>query len=46
MIEKMEIAQNTPGITSKLAGIALIALVGLMHLVLTPEHFEQAAYVG
>jgi hypothetical protein len=38
--------KNDIGITSRLTGIVLISVVGLMHLVLAPEHFEQAAYVG
>lgn len=42
----MERLQSVPGVTLKIAGITLIALVGLMHLVLAPEHFEQASYVG
>lgn len=29
-----------------LAGIVLIALVGLIHLVETPEYFEEATYLG
>ena len=28
------------------AGVALIFLVGLIHLLVTPEYFEYAAYVG
>lgn len=27
-------------------GAALIAVSGLLHLILTPEHFEEAAYLG
>ena len=32
--------------TSTLTGAALIAVSGLLHLILTPEHFEEAVYLG
>ncbi len=38
-------AFNLPRAT-RLAGILLILLVGLIHLYKFPEHFEAAAYVG
>jgi hypothetical protein len=38
-------AFNLPRVT-RLAGILLILLVGLIHLYKFPEHFEAAAYVG
>src|SRR4051812_39900877 len=39
---------NELGILKNLmwAGIVLIALVGLIHLVETPEYFEEATYLG
>lgn len=36
---------NGPGVT-RWAGVSLILLVGLIHLVETPEHFEFAGYLG
>jgi hypothetical protein len=44
-MEKLEHKKDI-GTMAKVSGVAMIAIVGLMHLVLAPEHFEQAAYVG
>ena len=30
----------------RIAGVVLISLVGLIHLLVTPEYFEFAAYLG
>ncbi|HZC83114.1 MAG TPA: hypothetical protein VE194_01710, partial [Rubrobacter sp.] len=38
-------ALNLPQIT-RLAGILLILVVGLIHLYKAPEHFEAATYLG
>jgi hypothetical protein len=32
--------------TVTLAGVGLILIAGLIHLILTPEHFEEATYLG
>ena len=40
-MEKVSTARNV-----KRAGIVLIAVVGLIHLIEAPEYFETAAYVG
>lgn len=39
-------SSNAAGTSIRTSAIGLIAGVGLLHLVLAPEHFEQAAYVG
>jgi len=36
---------NQPRLT-RLAGIALILVVGVVHLIEAPEHFQDAAYLG
>jgi hypothetical protein len=38
-------AMNLPQVT-RLAGILLILVVGLIHLYKAPEHFEAATYLG
>lgn len=39
-------SHSATGTVLKPTGIGLMAGIGLLHLVVAPEHFEQAAYVG